>query len=83
MIPSRDLPAWLAYIEQQHPRSIEMGLERVRVVAGRLSLGKPATRVITVGGTNGKGSAVAFIEAIARSAGWRVGYVHLATPAAL
>jgi len=71
--PSRDLPAWLAYIEQQHPRSIEMGLERMRVVAGRLSLGKPATCVITVGGTNGKGSTVAFIEAIARSAGWRVG----------
>ena len=67
------LAPWLAYIEQQHPKSIEMGLDRVREVATRLSLGKPAARVITVGGTNGKGSTVAFIEAIARSAGWKVG----------
>ncbi|MBA3930234.1 MAG: bifunctional folylpolyglutamate synthase/dihydrofolate synthase, partial [Xanthomonas sp.] len=69
----RDLSAWLAYIEQQHPTSIDMGLDRVREVATRLSLGKPATRVITVGGTNGKGSTVAFTEAIARAAGWKVG----------
>nr|WP_298125277.1 bifunctional tetrahydrofolate synthase/dihydrofolate synthase [uncultured Pseudoxanthomonas sp.] len=73
MTRPRDLPAWLAYIEQQHPKSIEMGLERVREVAARLSLGRPAGRVITVGGTNGKGSTVAFIEAIARAAGWKVG----------
>ncbi|MCR6628487.1 MAG: bifunctional folylpolyglutamate synthase/dihydrofolate synthase [Pseudoxanthomonas sp.] len=50
-----------------------MGLDRVREVAKRLSLGKPAARVITVGGTNGKGSTVAFIEAIARAGGWKVG----------
>ena len=68
-----DLPQWLAYIEQQHPKSIDMGLERVREVAARMALGKPAARVITVGGTNGKGSTVAFIEAIARAAGWKVG----------
>lgn len=68
-----DLPQWLAYIEQQHPKSIDMGLERVREVAARMALGKPAARVITVGGTNGKGSTVAFVEAIARAAGWRVG----------
>ena len=68
-----DLPQWLAYIEHQHPTSIDMGLERVRDVAVRLALGKPAVRVITVGGTNGKGSTVAFIEAIARAAGWKVG----------
>ena len=68
-----DLPQWLAYIEQQHPKSIDMGLERVREVATRMALGKPAARVITVGGTNGKGSTVAFIEAIARAAGWKVG----------
>ncbi|TWI00951.1 dihydrofolate synthase/folylpolyglutamate synthase [Luteimonas cucumeris] len=64
---------WLAYIERQHPRSIDMGLERVREVAGRMGLGKPAEQVIIVGGTNGKGSTVAFIEAIARAAGWKVG----------
>lgn len=69
----RTLAQWLEYIEQQHPKGIALGLERTRAVAERLSLGKPAPHVITVAGTNGKGSTVAFIEAIARSAGWRVG----------
>ncbi|KAB7766311.1 bifunctional tetrahydrofolate synthase/dihydrofolate synthase [Xanthomonas maliensis] len=67
------LSDWLAYIERQHPQNIAMGLERVRAVAERLHLGAPATQVIVVGGTNGKGSTVAFIEAIARAAGWTVG----------
>ncbi|HEX7803498.1 MAG TPA: folylpolyglutamate synthase/dihydrofolate synthase family protein [Pseudoxanthomonas sp.] len=70
---ARTLQEWLDYIEQQHPKSIELGLERTREAARRLSLGKPATHVITVGGTNGKGSTVAFIEAIARAAGLKVG----------
>src|SRR5687768_12362745 len=69
----RTLTDWLEYIERQHPKSIDMGLDRVREVATRMRLKKPAKRVITVGGTNGKGSTVAFIEAIARAAGWRVG----------
>jgi dihydrofolate synthase/folylpolyglutamate synthase len=69
----RSLADWLAYIERQHPGSIAMGLDRVRVVAQRMRLRRPAGRVITVAGTNGKGSTVAFIEAIARAAGWRVG----------
>lgn len=73
LTPSSTLSDWLAYIEQQHPRSIEMGLERVHEVALRLSLDRPARQVITVGGTNGKGSTVAFIDAIARAAGWKVG----------
>ena len=68
-----DLNQWLEYIERQHPKSIDMGLDRVRAVAGALDLSRPARRVVTVGGTNGKGSTVAFIEAIARGAGWRVG----------
>ncbi|MDQ1094317.1 dihydrofolate synthase/folylpolyglutamate synthase [Xanthomonas sacchari] len=67
------LPEWLAYIERQHPQDIAMGLERVRAVAARMRLTRPAKHVITVGGTNGKGSTVAFVEAIARAAGWRVG----------
>ena len=50
-----------------------MSLERVREVAARMGLARPAARTIVVGGTNGKGSTVAFIEAIARAAGWRVG----------
>jgi len=69
----RTLPEWLDYIERQHPKSIDMGLERVRVVAQRLGLKRPARKVITIAGTNGKGSTVAFVEAIARAAGWRVG----------
>lgn len=69
----RTLSDWLEYIERQHPKSIELGLERVREVATRLGLGRPAAHVVTVGGTNGKGSTVAFVEAIAREAGLRVG----------
>ncbi|CAD7378114.1 bifunctional tetrahydrofolate synthase/dihydrofolate synthase [Xanthomonas arboricola] len=67
------LSDWLAYIEQQHPQNIAMGLDRVREVAARLQLAAPARHVIVVGGTNGKGSTVAFIEAIAQAAGWKVG----------
>ncbi|WP_099206549.1 bifunctional tetrahydrofolate synthase/dihydrofolate synthase [Xanthomonas citri] len=67
------LSAWLAYIEQQHPNAIAMGLERVREVAARLQIAAPAKHVIVVSGTNGKGSTVAFIEAIGRAAGWKVG----------
>jgi dihydrofolate synthase / folylpolyglutamate synthase len=70
---ARTLEEWLDYIEQQHPKSIELGLERMRAVAARMRLGKPAKQVVTVGGTNGKGSTVAFIEATARAAGMKVG----------
>lgn len=64
---------WLARLETQHPRAIDMGLHRVRDVHARMALGRRAPVVITVGGTNGKGSTVAFIEAIARAQGLRVG----------
>ncbi len=67
------LEQWLTHIEQQHPQAIAMGLDRVREVAARLQLGKPGEHTIVVGGTNGKGSTVAFIESIARAAGWKVG----------
>ncbi|WP_430372353.1 bifunctional tetrahydrofolate synthase/dihydrofolate synthase [Stenotrophomonas geniculata] len=67
------LADWLDYIERQHPATIDMGLERVRTVATAMGLGAPAGRTIVVGGTNGKGSTVAFIEAIGRAAGWKVG----------
>ena len=68
-----NLSDWLAHIERQHPKSIDMGLDRVRAVARRMGLKRPAKRVITVGGTNGKGSTVALVEAIARAHGWKVG----------
>lgn len=67
------LGEWLAYIERQHPRSIELGLARIRGVAARMALGRPAGRVVVVGGTNGKGSTVAFLEAIGLAQGWKVG----------
>lgn len=73
MTAQKTLSEWLAYIQQQHPQSISMGLERVSVVAKSMGLGHPARHCIVVGGTNGKGSTVAFIEAIARAAGWKVG----------
>lgn len=66
------LDAWLAYIERQHPQTIELGLGRVARVADRLNARTEAL-VITVGGTNGKGSTCAMLEAILRAAGYRVG----------
>ena len=64
---------WLARLEKQHPTTIDLGLERVREAATRMALGKPAKQVVSVAGTNGKGSTVAFIESIARAAGLKVG----------
>lgn len=72
-VAPQTLTDWLTYIEQQHPATIDMGLERVRNVAQAMGLGQPGTHTIVVGGTNGKGSTVAFIEAIARAAGCKVG----------
>jgi dihydrofolate synthase/folylpolyglutamate synthase len=69
----RSLHDWLARLERRHPQAIDLGLDRVREVAQRMGLDKPARCVVTVGGTNGKGSTVAFVEAIARAAGLRVG----------
>ncbi|WP_355659864.1 bifunctional tetrahydrofolate synthase/dihydrofolate synthase [Halomonas salifodinae] len=65
------LDAWLTRLERQHPVSIDLGLERVARVARRLGLdaGPIAERVITVAGTNGKGSTVAMLEALARAHG--------------
>ena len=70
---TRTLDDWLEYQLHTHQQAIAMGLDRVREVARRLPLGKPGKHVITIGGTNGKGSTVAFVEAIARAAGLRVG----------
>lgn len=70
---ARTLEQWLAWMEAHHPRQIELGLERVAAVAANLTLDLGGASVVTVGGTNGKGSCVACIEAIARAAGHRVG----------
>ena len=67
------LEQWLHWQESLHPKEIELGLERVRAVWQRLHPQPFAPRVITVGGTNGKGSCVAFLDAILRAAGYRTG----------
>jgi len=68
----RDLAAWLSHIEQLHPKAIAMGLERVRLVIERLAL-VPNFKIITVAGTNGKGSTCAMLAQIYKQAGYRVG----------
>lgn len=70
---TRTLPTWLDYIASIHPREIELGLERVRAVAGRMGLTRPAPLVVSVAGTNGKGSCVATMEAVLEQAGYRTG----------
>jgi dihydrofolate synthase/folylpolyglutamate synthase len=67
-----DLDGWLAYVEQLHPKTIELGLERVQAVLARLALPKFCP-IFVVGGTNGKGSTCALLEAILAAAGYRVG----------
>ncbi|HWT72612.1 MAG TPA: bifunctional tetrahydrofolate synthase/dihydrofolate synthase [Oxalicibacterium sp.] len=66
------LADWLARLESSHPKTIDMGLERVRAVANTMGLAF-ACPVIIVGGTNGKGSTCAMLEAILLQAGYRVG----------
>jgi dihydrofolate synthase/folylpolyglutamate synthase len=65
------LQEWLEWQERLHPKSIDLGLERVAAVADRLHCRRPANVVISVGGTNGKGSCVALLDAIYRQAGYR------------
>ena len=69
----RTLSDWLTAIEGAHPAGIALGLERVGAVARRMGLASTAARVITVGGTNGKGSCVAVLEGLLLAAGARVG----------
>ncbi|MEN3291830.1 MAG: dihydrofolate synthase / folylpolyglutamate synthase, partial [Burkholderiales bacterium] len=66
------LAAWLTLLEKMHPKAIDMGLERVAQVKDRLGL-RFDCPVITVGGTNGKGSTCAMLESILMQAGYRVG----------
>ena len=67
------LDEWLGWQERLHPKSIDLGLERLYPVLTALGWQQVPFTVITVGGTNGKGSSVAFLEAILRAAGYRVG----------
>lgn len=70
---SRSLADWLAYLEQLHPTAIDMGLDRVRAVAARMAMTRPAPLVVTVTGTNGKGSTCAFIASLLNAQGLKIG----------
>ncbi|MGH8090992.1 MAG: bifunctional folylpolyglutamate synthase/dihydrofolate synthase, partial [Rudaea sp.] len=70
---AKTLSDWLDYQQRVHPRAIELGLDRVREVWRRMGAPAPAPIVVSVGGTNGKGSTVAFLEAMLAAAGKRVG----------
>lgn len=70
---SAPLADWLDYIDQLHPREIDLGLERVRTVAGKLLPDPVAPLVITVAGTNGKGSCVHGVARALSHSGFRVG----------
>ncbi|MEQ9547786.1 MAG: bifunctional tetrahydrofolate synthase/dihydrofolate synthase [Marinobacter sp.] len=67
------LDEWLSYLESIHPAEIDLGLDRVLMVLRRLFPRKPKGRIITVAGTNGKGSAVACLEALLMAAGRTTG----------
>ncbi|WP_170287368.1 bifunctional folylpolyglutamate synthase/dihydrofolate synthase [Halioglobus maricola] len=67
------LEDWLQHLENLHPQEMELGLERVRSVAVDLALLPPPCPVITVAGTNGKGSTVAVLESLLHRAGKRAG----------
>ncbi|WP_303909071.1 bifunctional tetrahydrofolate synthase/dihydrofolate synthase [Thiohalomonas denitrificans] len=67
------LDKWLAWQETLHPAEIELGLERLGTVLARMGRQRAPFPVITVAGTNGKGSSVTMLEAILRAAGYRVG----------
>ncbi|RZU97989.1 bifunctional folylpolyglutamate synthase/dihydrofolate synthase [Spiribacter vilamensis] len=67
------LDGWLAWLERLHPREIELGLGRIGRVARRLDLPAEQAPLITVAGTNGKGSTVACLESMLRAGGYRPG----------
>lgn len=66
------LEAWLEWQQALHPRAMDLGLERVARVLERTGWRRPEAPVLTIGGTNGKGSCVAFSAALLAAAGHRV-----------
>lgn len=68
-----NLEAWLSLLEQRHPQAIELGLGRCGAVYRNMGSPRPAAKVFTVAGTNGKGSTVAYLAAISGSLGQRCG----------
>jgi dihydrofolate synthase/folylpolyglutamate synthase len=72
-VAGRSFAEWLDYQERVHPRAMDFTLDRIRAVLERLGVATPRAPVITVGGTNGKGSVTALLDALLRAAGRRVG----------
>ncbi|BBP46377.1 bifunctional folylpolyglutamate synthase/dihydrofolate synthase [Thiosulfatimonas sediminis] len=64
---------WVDWLLQLHAQEIDLGLDRIRKVATQMQLLRPAPQVITVAGTNGKGSTVAMLVSVLRAAGFQVG----------
>ncbi|WP_342221884.1 bifunctional tetrahydrofolate synthase/dihydrofolate synthase [Candidatus Fukatsuia endosymbiont of Tuberolachnus salignus] len=71
--PTSSLATWLSYVGSLHHQEIDLGLERIKKVAERIDLLKPATHVFTIAGTNGKGTTCCVLEKILLAAGLRVG----------
>ncbi len=69
----RSLDKWLQWQESLHFTAVELGLERCRRVANNMGLLNPAYNVISVAGTNGKGSSITLLDRILRNAGYKVG----------
>ena len=67
------LAEWLGWLEELHPSTIDLGLDRVGEVASRAGLMSPSFPIITVGGTNGKGSVCSVLESVLVTAGYKVG----------
>ncbi|NBI13897.1 bifunctional tetrahydrofolate synthase/dihydrofolate synthase [[Haemophilus] felis] len=67
------LEKWLSYLENSHFKAIDLGLDRIKSVAENLDLLQPAPFVITVGGTNGKGTTCRLLETVLINAGLKVG----------
>lgn len=67
------LDDWLYFLENRHTQEIQLGLDRIKQVAERLNLLNFDAKIITIAGTNGKGSTVAALESIYDSAGYKVG----------
>ena len=68
-----DLDSWLNYVQQQHWQSVDLGLSRMQEMVARLELERPARHVITVAGTNGKGTTCHALEHLLLAAGYSVG----------
>ncbi|WMY96682.1 MAG: bifunctional tetrahydrofolate synthase/dihydrofolate synthase [Arsenophonus sp.] len=67
------LNIWLTYLNKQHKKKIDMGIDRINVVADNLNLLNPAPKVVTVSGTNGKGTTCHILESILIEAGLKIG----------